>query len=53
MRESWRLQKASWLPEMKQPHAMLFIYIGKELPTLKQLSKAMDTAMKKFLQKQA
>lgn len=51
MREAWRLHKAQWLPEIQQPYALVFIFTGKDLPELKDLHKAMDRVMNKFLEK--
>lgn len=48
MRESWRLQKSQWIPELKSPYAFMFIYTGKELPEQQELSKKMQQLMQKF-----
>lgn len=49
MRESWRLQKSQWLPELNTPYAFMFIYTGRDLPQQKELSQKMQLLMEKFL----
>ena len=49
MRESWRLHKYQWIPELNTPYAFVFIFTGKELPDQREISKKMNQLMEKFL----
>ncbi|THD69298.1 ribonuclease P protein component [Robertkochia marina] len=49
MRESWRLQKWEWLPQLQKSYAFVFIYTGRDLPEQQQLNKKMAQLFQKFL----
>ena len=54
LRENWRLQKnalvQSWATDETQ-NAVVFIYMGKEMPTFEIIEKAMGVAVEKMISK--
>ena len=54
LRENWRLQKnalvQSWASDETQ-NAVVFIYMGKEMPTFEIIEKAMGVAVEKMISK--
>jgi ribonuclease P protein component len=48
LREAFRLNKAHCFHNISTPHAFMILYIGKEIPTLKQLEHKMTLLFDKF-----
>ncbi|KAB1063883.1 ribonuclease P protein component, partial [Tamlana haliotis] len=48
MRESYRLNKASFFNNLSQPYAFMILYIGKDKPKYDQIEKRMQLLFEKF-----
>ena len=48
MREAYRLQKATFFNHLKTPHAFMFLYLGKELPTFQTIQTAVKNIAAKI-----
>ncbi|HEY5687116.1 MAG TPA: ribonuclease P protein component [Yeosuana sp.] len=48
LRESFRLNKSRYFDNISTSHAFMILYIGKEIPTLKQLENKMAQLFDKF-----
>ena len=51
LRESYRLNKATYFNNLTTQHAFMILYIGKDLPTFTQVETRMQLLFEKFLSK--
>jgi ribonuclease P protein component len=49
MRESYRLNKALVFNNIEGNFAFLFLYLGKEMPTFKEVERTMQSLLKNFI----